>query len=97
MWVAFGAKVLRNELDYIPRINHRQFFQNGFAELKMIMVVEVIEHVLKHHRALMRQASKPVRPLPTHALFSSTTHCSKPLITSTRYHCVCATAVAVTA
>ncbi|EDQ90826.1 uncharacterized protein MONBRDRAFT_23873 [Monosiga brevicollis MX1] len=55
-------RLLRNEFGYSPRLSTEQFFARGFAELKMILVVDITDICIKRHRELARQAKAELGP-----------------------------------
>ena len=49
---------MRVEFNYIPKINKDKFFLNGFAEQKILFVVNVVERILEKNKSLNKIQAK---------------------------------------
>eukprot|EP00041_Stephanoeca_diplocostata_P018786 m.397040 g.397040 ORF g.397040 m.397040 type:complete len:721 (+) comp21120_c2_seq2:281-2443(+) len=48
-------RVLRDEFNYTPKLNKRQFFSSGFAEQKMIFVTDVVNYCINKHTEIVHE------------------------------------------
>ena len=51
-------QVMRVEFNYIPKISKDKFFLNGFAEQKILFVVNVVEKILEKNKDLNKIQAK---------------------------------------
>lgn len=55
-------KFMRNEFGFKPHISERQFFQAGYAEHKIILVLDLVKACRNYHKALEPQSAQKRYP-----------------------------------